>query len=332
VLALRNLRDGDLDAVRSWIESPDALFQWSGPWDFVWPLDVRQLRRDLQFTSERRRIFAAVEEGNDEPVGHAMVSLRPEHGLGLIGRVLIAPARRGSGLATAMMRELLRLGFDELGLHRVQLLVYAFNAPAIALYERLGFVVEGRLRDSTKGTDGYWTGYLMALLEHEYRAQRETACAVRAARIGDGGAIGDLLTQLGYPQDETAAREAVAKWAADPAGEVLVALADQRVVGVVAVHAVPYFERPGWFARILALSVDRDHRRGGVGRRLMGAAEAWASARGCTDVEVATRRTRANAHAFYRSLGYEDLCSGSARFKRALDPVIPSRRPTISSA
>lgn len=89
-------------------------------------------------------------------------------------------------------------------------------------------------------------------------------------------------------------------------------------MGFAAVHRVPYFERPGAFTRLVALSVDAAQRRAGVGRRLMAAVERWAAARGCVEVEVTSRRSREDAHRFYSALGYEDRCAESGRFRRAL--------------
>lgn len=51
---------------------------------------------------------------------------------------------RGGGVGTRSLRLLLEMAFDELGLDVVRLGVFAFNAPAIALYRKLGFVDEGR--------------------------------------------------------------------------------------------------------------------------------------------------------------------------------------------
>ena len=38
MVTLRSLEPDDCDVLESWITSADALFQWSGPWDFRWPL------------------------------------------------------------------------------------------------------------------------------------------------------------------------------------------------------------------------------------------------------------------------------------------------------
>lgn len=53
-------------------------------------------------------------------------------------------AARGHGVGHRAMKMLLDVAFDELMLDCVRLGVFEFNAPAIALYRRLGFVDDGR--------------------------------------------------------------------------------------------------------------------------------------------------------------------------------------------
>ena len=52
----------------------------------------------------------------------------------------------GRGVGSALLREALRWAAAR-GLHRVELTVMAHNTRAIALYERMGFVREGRSRE-----------------------------------------------------------------------------------------------------------------------------------------------------------------------------------------
>lgn len=320
-MRLRELVREDCDTLHSWIPSADALFQWSGPWDFRWPLDRRRLRQDLEVAAEHRRLFAAVDPGGGELVGHAMLTMQPDHGLGVIGRVLIDPSRRGAGLGTALMHEIVRVGFERFGLHRLQLAVYDFNTGAIGCYERAGFRIEGRLRDSTRASTGYWNAYVMALLEPEYRKRAEAKpgdVVIRAARFADAPALARLLTELGYPQDAEQARSGLSAWAGDASGIVLLAESEGSPAGVIAAHVIPYLERPGSFVRVVALAVDRQRRRSGVGRRLLAAVEAWATELGCRDIEIMTARGRDDARVFYEALGFVDQCDRSARFKRPL--------------
>lgn len=55
------------------------------------------------------------------------------------------------------------------GLHRVGLNVVEWNEGAKTLYEKLGFVVEGRQREAL-WFDGRWWDYLfLGILEREWR-------------------------------------------------------------------------------------------------------------------------------------------------------------------
>ena len=317
-LTLCALQPADCDRLLSWIDSSDALWQWSGARSFTWPLDRGQLLRDVAaHAGSAVGLFAGLDE-EGEMVAHVLIDAQHYHGLGLIGRVAVAPEQRGRGYGIALMRAVVRHGFDELGLHRLQLTVYTFNVAAIATYRSVGFVVEGLARDSTRGTAGRWDGLTMSLLEPDYRHPPSYGVGIRIAGPRDAASIADLLTQLGYPHDRGQASARLLAWTAEPHGEVLIAEADGAVAGFAAVHRVPWFERPGSFARVVALSVDAASRRAGVGRRLMAAVERWAAARGCAAVEVTSLRSRHDAHAFYAALGYEDRCADSGWFRRAL--------------
>jgi RimJ/RimL family protein N-acetyltransferase len=67
-----------------------------------------------------------------------------------------------------MIKEILKIAFDELQLHRVSLGVFDFNFSAIACYEKAGFIKEGLLRDSRKNGDEYWSLWEMSILENEW--------------------------------------------------------------------------------------------------------------------------------------------------------------------
>ncbi|MCA1825171.1 MAG: GNAT family N-acetyltransferase, partial [Frankia sp.] len=48
------------------------------------------------------------------------------------------------GYGTDAMRTICRFGFEEMNLHRIQLWVHGTNPRAQRVYEKIGFVVEGR--------------------------------------------------------------------------------------------------------------------------------------------------------------------------------------------
>lgn len=66
-----------------------------------------------------------------------------------------------------MMRAIVRIGFEELNLHRISLGVFDFNRSAIACYEKAGFRQEDVLRDARRFGDTFWNLVEMSILKPE---------------------------------------------------------------------------------------------------------------------------------------------------------------------
>jgi putative acetyltransferase len=73
----------------------------------------------------------------------------------------------GRGVGTALMVACLDLADNWLNLHRVDLDVYVDNEPALRLYKKFGFVIEGRLVDYAFRDGAYVDVYMMARLRKE---------------------------------------------------------------------------------------------------------------------------------------------------------------------
>lgn len=152
-------------------------------------------------------------------------------------------------------------------------------------------------------------------------ASASDACApdIRPATRADVPAITVLLHELGYPSNtEAQVAERLTRWLAQEDLLVLVAAHGREVLGVIALAVVPYFERPGFWGRVVALVVDSRARGLGIGRRLLTACEHVARTRNCVRMEISSARRRTGAHAFYHSAGYVDHCDESARFLKDL--------------
>ncbi len=74
----------------------------------------------------------------------------------------------GKGLAKAASLELLKKAFNEYGLHRVYLTVFADNERAIHLYEKCGFKKEGQLRKHIYRDGKYVDWCLYGILSEEF--------------------------------------------------------------------------------------------------------------------------------------------------------------------
>jgi GNAT superfamily N-acetyltransferase len=141
---------------------------------------------------------------------------------------------------------------------------------------------------------------------------------VRIVTVADAARLAVLLTQLGYPTTVDDAGHRIAYFAADPRSALLGADSDGALVGVVSLTACPSLQDTGAWARLSALVVDETVRGNGAGRALVRAGEEWARGAGCDLMEVTSNRAREAAHAFYRGLGYVDVCDRAARFTRKL--------------
>jgi RimJ/RimL family protein N-acetyltransferase len=79
---------------------------------------------------------------------------------------------QGQGYAAEAATALLRLGFDDLGFHRISALVVEGNHASARLLQRLGFRQEARHVDGVFFKDAWTTSLVFALLEDEWRASR----------------------------------------------------------------------------------------------------------------------------------------------------------------
>ena len=76
----------------------------------------------------------------------------------------------GKGIGFSATRQILNYGFNQLNLHKVYLQVASYNPAAIALYEKVGFVIEGRLRSHYYNDGKYHDMIAMGLLSSEFEA------------------------------------------------------------------------------------------------------------------------------------------------------------------
>ncbi|MAS06975.1 MAG: GNAT family N-acetyltransferase [Ahrensia sp.] len=78
------------------------------------------------------------------------------------------PALLGKGLGTEAARLALAHAFETLGLHRISVRVLARNGRAIRSYEKCGFRIEGRERESVFFRGEWEDDVMMGLLDREF--------------------------------------------------------------------------------------------------------------------------------------------------------------------
>ncbi|ARZ72383.1 acetyltransferase [Streptomyces albireticuli] len=185
-LTLRPFRPEDAEDVGDYQGRPDVarFMRWEPRGAEDVRVAVEQMTRETGLVSDGDCLsLAVVEPGTGKVVGQVeLVLLSAEHRQGELGYVF-HPAHQGKGFATEAASAVLRLGFEELGLHRVIGRCHADNTASAGLLERLGMRREARLI-GTEFFKGAWRDDLVyAMLQREWQApaaRRDTAHAPEA--------------------------------------------------------------------------------------------------------------------------------------------------------
>ena len=175
-LLLRPLSAADTDALLAYRSVPDVCRYV--PFE---PMDAQAVAERLAtrwantgLTDEGQALTLGVEvAATGELVGDVVLFWHSRlHCGGEIGYV-VNPEFTGRRYATEAARELLRLGFDELGLHRITARIDERNGPSAKLALRLGMRQEARLVHN-EFFKGEWSTELdFAMLADEWPAHRD---------------------------------------------------------------------------------------------------------------------------------------------------------------
>jgi RimJ/RimL family protein N-acetyltransferase len=175
-MLLRPFVESDFDAVLDMQSRPEVVRYLM--WDVMDAEAVqafldRRLRQTQLDGEDTALVLAAVIPPSDRVIGEFMLRLSSvRHRQGEIGWSL-HPEAQGHGYATEAARELLRLGFEDVGLHRIAADADPRNTGSLRIMERLGMRREADYRE-VLFLKGEWvdeTHY--AILEDEWRALQQ---------------------------------------------------------------------------------------------------------------------------------------------------------------
>jgi RimJ/RimL family protein N-acetyltransferase len=177
-LDLRPYESSDLDHLRAMYSREEVnRYLYSEPMGedaLLASLEKKVGRREWTGEGTGFNLLGVLRATGDVVGDVALRLVSEEHRTGEVGFVL-KPEFTGCGYATEMAAEMLRVGFDELSLHRVVGRLDARNTGSAAVLERLGMRREALLVDN-EWVKGEWTSELdYALLADEWTANRSSA-------------------------------------------------------------------------------------------------------------------------------------------------------------
>lgn len=174
MITLAYFTHNDFDQLLKWLTTEELLMNWSGAL-FHFPISRESLEWYIKDVNDLKRsdafLYKAVDETGNT-IGHiSLGNLSRKNRSARISRVLVGPQEQGKGYCCEMVTALLKIGFEQLHLHRIELGVYDFNKAAIRCYQKAGMTIEGTSRESLYFKNGWWSLVEMSMLEEEWRHQ-----------------------------------------------------------------------------------------------------------------------------------------------------------------
>lgn len=129
---------------------------------FVSTLEEHEYHR----TSDDYLLFSIIEKESEEMVGYAMIQLDHHSKTFLLRRIALTKKNRGYGRSS--LAALLKYCFEQTASNRFYLDVYPHNKRAIYLYEELGLIWEGTMRENYFYEGEFLDQRLYSMLRKEY--------------------------------------------------------------------------------------------------------------------------------------------------------------------
>lgn len=164
---LRELRVTDLEQLFTWINDRE-LVQLNAPFRPISTTEHRQWFEGVLQQRDDRLFFMIEERSTSTTIGSCQLLDIDRQSRSCELQIRIGESTyHGRGLGTQAVELLCLHAFTNLGLHRVQLHVFATNARAIRAYRKAGFIEEGRRRDAAFIDDEYVDVVVMGRLHDD---------------------------------------------------------------------------------------------------------------------------------------------------------------------
>jgi RimJ/RimL family protein N-acetyltransferase len=132
---------------------------------------TEHVRRFLAAQADRddRLDLVVIERATNTYAGEVVLNELDTDNLSCNFRIALTEGRgTNRGLGTEATKLVLGHAFDTVGLHRVELDVYAFNARAIHVYTKVGFVHEGTKRHALRWQGDWIDSHVMSILAQDW--------------------------------------------------------------------------------------------------------------------------------------------------------------------
>jgi len=168
---LRALCADDVQARFDLGNTPEIIRMFGGAPDAVQPITMAQAEEWVNEESRQPRPW--VIDYRERMIGSAYLhSIDRRDRRATVAMGILDPNLLGQGIGPRVMHLIAAYAFNTVKLHRLALRVLHFNTRAIAAYKKVGFVVEGRERESALIGNEWHDDVIMGLLQSDYAKAR----------------------------------------------------------------------------------------------------------------------------------------------------------------
>ena len=168
-IELRNLQPSDKEYFFSWINDKDVIKYSLAKFQKMNSNDEISGWFDLLLADKSSYNKAIVDSTNKKLIGYAGISKISETNLSGEYFIFIGDkSYYGNGIGTFTTKEIVKRGFQELGLNRIMLTVSDKNIGAVKAYENANFKTEGIMRQSCYRDGNFHNKIIMSILKDEW--------------------------------------------------------------------------------------------------------------------------------------------------------------------
>ena len=180
---LKPVSRDDVSRIAQWLQDPEVSDSWFGRYSYGDPAhlgyhperigDVSEAEWEQIFDDPEHRMLS-IYTGGGEHIGEVHVAIEQSLGDGQISILIGRKDLWHQGYGTRAIRAALDEAFKEWGLFRVWVDVPEYNTAALRLFEHMGFVHEGTLRQSRPHEGSRFDSVVMGMLAAEYESSVES--------------------------------------------------------------------------------------------------------------------------------------------------------------
>lgn len=167
---LREITESDLKIINAFRNDSELVDMLAAPYRFInLESDQKWFQSYLNNREHNIRCAICLDELT-EPVGFIyLLNINWIFRTADFGIMIGDGKHRSKGVGRIATLDMLRHGFVDLNLNRIQLRVLNNNINAIGLYKSIGFVEEGILRQAIVKEDAYQDLILMSILKQDFK-------------------------------------------------------------------------------------------------------------------------------------------------------------------